>query len=88
MIEKNSLESDDLPIVQVNEASVGGESSAVRGGSTAEKSVLTSWFRDMVVSVVVSAFIILFLYQPVRVQKHHHIAAMDVPNAVRHLVDE
>jgi signal peptidase I len=27
-----------------------------------------SWLRDMVVSVVVSAFIIIFLYQPVRVE--------------------
>jgi len=27
-----------------------------------------SWVRDMVVSVVVSAFIIIFLYQPVRVE--------------------
>ncbi len=27
-----------------------------------------SWLRDMVVSVLVSAFIIMFLYQPVRVE--------------------
>jgi signal peptidase I len=27
-----------------------------------------SWMRDMVVSIVVSAFIIIFLYQPVRVE--------------------
>ena len=32
------------------------------------KGILTSWFRDMVISVVVSAFIIMFLYQPVRVE--------------------
>jgi signal peptidase I len=30
--------------------------------------VLHSWLRDLVVSVVVSAFIIIFLYQPVRVE--------------------
>ncbi|HEY6412094.1 MAG TPA: signal peptidase I [Edaphobacter sp.] len=29
---------------------------------------MRSWMRDMVVSVVVSAFIIIFLYQPVRVE--------------------
>lgn len=29
---------------------------------------LRSWMRDMVVSVAVSAFIIIFLYQPVRVE--------------------
>src|ERR1700758_1237270 len=30
--------------------------------------VMQSWLRDLVVSVVVSAFIIVFLYQPVRVE--------------------
>jgi signal peptidase I len=34
----------------------------------AEKNHLHSWVRDMVVSVLVSAFIIMFLYQPVRVE--------------------
>ena len=29
---------------------------------------MRSWLRDMMVSVVVSAFIIIFLYQPVRVE--------------------
>jgi signal peptidase I len=32
------------------------------------KAVMRSWLRDMVVSVLVSAFIIFFLYQPVRVE--------------------
>jgi signal peptidase I len=32
------------------------------------KSGMRSWLRDMVVSIVVSAFIIIFLYQPVRVE--------------------
>jgi signal peptidase I len=32
------------------------------------KTVVRSWLRDMVVSVLVSAFIIFFLYQPVRVE--------------------
>src|ERR1700735_397934 len=32
------------------------------------KGGMRSWLRDMVVSVVVSAFIIIFLYQPVRVE--------------------
>jgi signal peptidase I len=30
--------------------------------------IMHSWLRDLVVSVVVSAFIIIFLYQPVRVE--------------------
>jgi signal peptidase I len=32
------------------------------------KGAMHSWVRDLVVSVVVSAFIIIFLYQPVRVE--------------------
>jgi signal peptidase I len=40
----------------------GGERPAQSGG------VMHSWLRDLVVSVVVSAFIIIFLYQPVRVE--------------------
>lgn len=68
MSEENRLEAVKVPGVQVDAARVEGESPAVLGRGTAEKSVLHSWFRDMVVSVVVSAFIILFLYQPVRVE--------------------
>src|SRR5579871_2669733 len=34
----------------------------------ANKGGVRSWLRDLVVSVVVSAFIIIFLYQPVRVE--------------------
>jgi signal peptidase I len=41
----------------------GGQPEAIQG-----KGALHSWFRDMVVSVLVSAFIIMFLYQPVRVE--------------------
>jgi signal peptidase I len=36
--------------------------------SVAEKTGWRSWGRDLVVSVLVSMFIILFLYQPVRVE--------------------
>jgi len=32
------------------------------------KGVMHSWLRDLVISVTVSAFIIIFLYQPVRVE--------------------
>jgi signal peptidase I len=32
------------------------------------KAGMRSWLRDMMVSIVVSAFIIIFLYQPVRVE--------------------
>jgi signal peptidase I len=32
------------------------------------KGAMHSWLRDLVVSIVISAFIIIFLYQPVRVE--------------------
>lgn len=35
---------------------------------SSDKGGLRSWMRDLVVSVAVSAFIIIFLYQPVRVE--------------------
>jgi len=38
------------------------------GTGTRSSSGLHSWVRDLVVSVAVSAFIIIFLYQPVRVE--------------------
>lgn len=34
----------------------------------AQRSGISSWVRDLLVSVAVSAFIIIFLYQPVRVE--------------------
>ena len=37
-------------------------------GSAAGRSSLRSWARDMVISLLVSSFIIVFLYQPVRVE--------------------
>jgi signal peptidase I len=36
--------------------------------SSKHKGVVHSWLRDLVISVMVSAFIIIFLYQPVRVE--------------------
>ncbi len=61
--------------MQMNEQQAAG-SPEVEGGSgpgegkdaSGKKSAVHSWFRDMIVSVVVSAFIIIFLYQPVRVE--------------------
>jgi signal peptidase I len=45
-----------------------GQDSENRRGTEADKGVMHSWLRDVVVSVVVSAIIIIFLYQPVRVE--------------------
>jgi signal peptidase I len=45
-----------------------GQDPENRRGTEADKGVMHSWLRDVVVSVVVSAIIIIFLYQPVRVE--------------------
>jgi signal peptidase I len=37
-------------------------------GKAGGKGVMHSWLRDLVVSIAVSTFIIIFLYQPVRVE--------------------
>ena len=39
-----------------------------QGPERPRRSGMRSWVRDMVISVTVSAFIIIFLYQPVRVE--------------------
>lgn len=39
-----------------------------QGTERPRRSGMRSWVRDMVISVTVSAFIIIFLYQPVRVE--------------------
>ena len=46
------------------------ENDAVRSaaGPAKRKSSVHSWMRDLIVSVAVSTFIIIFLYQPVRVE--------------------
>ena len=44
------------------------ENKPVSERSDHDRGVMHSWLRDLVVSVVVSAFIIVFLYQPVRVE--------------------
>ena len=44
------------------------EKNPLREPSGQGRGVMGSWLRDLVISVVVSAFIIIFLYQPVRVE--------------------
>ena len=53
------------------EATEGPETAATAKGAVAEtgsRSSVHSWLRDLVISVTISAFIIIFLYQPVRVE--------------------
>ena len=46
----------------------GEENQAASGTEAARSASWRSWVRDLVVSVAVAAFIIIFLYQPVRVE--------------------
>jgi signal peptidase I len=52
----------------VPESQSGGEGMASATPPVVERSSMGGWFRDVVVSIIVSAFIIVFLYQPVRVE--------------------
>jgi signal peptidase I len=49
-------------------ASVAPEQSERENPEEMRRSGMSSWLRDLVISVAVSAFIIIFLYQPVRVE--------------------
>jgi signal peptidase I len=49
-------------------ASVAPEQSERENPPEMRRSGMSSWLRDLVISVAVSAFIIIFLYQPVRVE--------------------
>jgi signal peptidase I len=51
-----------------DEVVAGPQAAAETGSGSGAQSGLHSWVRDLVVSVAVSAFIIIFLYQPVRVE--------------------
>jgi signal peptidase I len=55
---------------QTSQASASGGHEPPTGAdpSKMRKSGMSSWVRDLVISVSVSAFIIIFLYQPVRVE--------------------
>jgi signal peptidase I len=64
MMEK--LENDVQTDGQQNPDTVLESTDKTRPGNP--KGVIHSWIRDLVVSVAVSAFIIIFLYQPVRVE--------------------
>lgn len=65
---------DESKTVETKDQTGQNPAGDVPGQSTGEirprahKSGLSSWVRDLLVSVAVSAFIIIFLYQPVRVE--------------------
>ena len=55
-------------VVVAETEGVSGEPVAGHGGCEQPSGGMHSWVRDLVVSVAISAFIIIFLYQPVRVE--------------------
>ena len=63
MNDESGQQAAGLPVVEA-----GNEPGEKNGKLGKRKSLVHSWLRDMVVSVLVSAFIIMFLYQPVRVE--------------------
>jgi signal peptidase I len=66
MTEENGQRGTAVPPVEMEGGPGMGQVEA--GLVDAGKGSMQSWLRDLVVSVLVSAFIILFLYQPVRVE--------------------
>ncbi len=59
----------------------------VNGAPRRDRGAVHSWMRDLVISVVVSAFIIIFLYQPVRVEGDQHAAGAGGSGPVVHQQD-
>jgi len=66
----NGDPTNELPPAEQTAAAIDGAHVEPEGGSApgAGHAGLHSWMRDLVVSVAISAFIIIFLYQPVRVE--------------------
>jgi signal peptidase I len=60
-------ESSEERIAEAEDVVVAG-TQAGEGDGPRATSGMRSWLRDLVVSIAISAFIILFLYQPVRVE--------------------
>lgn len=59
---QNEDHSGQGPVTGVPETPAGGNQTKGQHGG------MSSWLRDLLISVAVSAFIIIFLYQPVRVE--------------------
>src|SRR6476620_5953399 len=60
-LEQNEEQNDHAPVIE------GVDGTGTPAGAK-RKNSMHSWLRDMVVSIAVSTFIIVFLYQPVRVE--------------------
>lgn len=62
------IEEPDKSVDEQTEQGPGLDAEAGKSAQGAGRGAMRSWMRDLIVSVSVSAFIIIFLYQPVRVE--------------------
>src|SRR6266567_815538 len=50
---------------------------SIKPGSSKRSALLSAWMRDLIVSLGISAFIIVFLYQPVKVEGTSMMPSLD-----------
>ena len=62
------IEEPDKSVDEQTEQGPGLDAEAGKSAQGAGRGAMRSWMRDLIVSVSVSAFIFIFLYQPVRVE--------------------
>jgi signal peptidase I len=68
-VKKNmQMDADEASATGAAEGEPGEGANGPKPKRGSGRGVIDAWFRDLVISVLVSSFIIMFLYQPVRVE--------------------
>ena len=62
------MDADEASVAGAAEGEPGDGANGPKRKKGSGRGVIDAWFRDLVISVLVSSFIIMFLYQPVRVE--------------------
>src|SRR5215469_1570281 len=66
---ENRPNAKGAPIVELAKASAGGSLTAVAESSAPRnRPNFGAWLRDLIISLAISAFVIIFVYQPVKVE--------------------
>ena len=73
----NSVSHEDNYTVLPPSSDAASSPVAPTGGPKRMKPAITGWLRDMLVSLAVSAFFIIFLYQPVKVEGTSMMPTLD-----------
>src|ERR1019366_5270029 len=74
----NSVPHEDNSVLPPTSSSDAASSPvAPTGGPKRMKPAITGWLRDMLISLAVSAFFIIFLYQPVKVEGSSMMPTLD-----------